>query len=102
MTDRQIRDGWLAQKRVFKVPARLWKETLRDGKANIEAYREACKVKVRKAVRQRTNDEDERKRLYTALKADHWPEVSFLHRQMRPNAGVGGLAPTDKVRPPTR
>src|SRR5262245_13006029 len=42
--DRDIRDGWLAQERQFNVPARLWKETLRDTMADITAYREAAKV----------------------------------------------------------
>ncbi len=69
---RQIRDDWLAQGRTFNVPSRLWKETLRDSKANIEAYREACKVEVRRKVWKRGKDETERKRLSTILKKDQW------------------------------
>ncbi len=80
---RQIRDDWLAQGRKFNVPARLWKETLRDSMANIEAYREACKVEVRRKVWKRGKDETERKRLFTILKKDQWLADAFLHRQMR-------------------
>jgi IS605 OrfB family transposase len=82
-THRQIRDGWLAEGRRFDVPARLWKETLRDTFCDIVAYREAAKVKVRKAIWRRTQDEDERKRLYTLLKRDEWLEESYLRRIMR-------------------
>ncbi len=80
---RQIRDDWLAQGRKFNVPARLWKETLRDSMVNIEAYREACKVEVRRKVWKRVKDETERKRLFTILKTDKWLADAFLHRQMR-------------------
>lgn len=80
---RDLRDRWLAEKRQFDVPARLWKETLRDTIADIDAYREAAKVKVRKAIRCHTKDEAEQIRLYKLLKADKWLEDSFLRRMMR-------------------
>jgi IS605 OrfB family transposase len=83
LRDREVRNEWLAQGRQFGVPARLWKETLRDTMADIAAYREAAKVKVRKAIRVRTNNDDERKRLYTLLKYDRWAEDSYLCRMMR-------------------
>jgi hypothetical protein len=84
LTDRTIRDQWLAEGREFGVPARLWKETLRDTFGDIVAYREAAKVEVRKAIWKRTrDDEDERKRLYTLLKKDEWLEDSYLRRMMR-------------------
>jgi hypothetical protein len=81
--DRDVRDVWLAQERQFDVPARLWKETLRDVMADIAAYREAAKVKVRKAIRSRTSREDERKRLYTLLKYNRWADDLYLRRLMR-------------------
>lgn len=80
---RTIRDSWLASNRQFDVPARLWKETLRDVIDDIRMYREAVKVKVRKAIAKRTNDAGERKRLYTALKHDKWADDKYLHRMMR-------------------
>lgn len=84
MAHRQIRDQWLAEGREFDVPARLWKETLRDTFCDIVAYREASKVKVRKAIWKRTrDDEDERKQLYTLLKRDEWLDDSYLRRMMR-------------------
>lgn len=80
---RGLRDQWLAEKRQFDVPARLWKETLRDTMADIAMYREAAKVKVRRAIPAHTKDKAEQKRLYTLLKADRWLEDSFLRRMMR-------------------
>lgn len=83
LTHRRIRDGWLAEGRRFDVPARLWKESLRDTFDDIGAYRESSKVKVRKAIRKRTRDETERKRLYTLLKSDEWLDDGYLRRMMR-------------------
>ena len=79
----ELRNQWVKEKRSFNVPARLWKETLRDTMDDISLYREAAKVKVRKAVRCHTKDKDEQRRLYTLLKADRWLEDSFLRRMMR-------------------
>jgi len=80
---RQIRDSWLAENRQFDVPARLWKETLRDTFDDICLYREAAKVKVRQAMKKRTKDESERKRLFTWLKNNQWTEDKYLQRMMR-------------------
>lgn len=82
-THREIRNEWVADNRHFDVPARLRNETLRDTFDDIKLYREAAKVKVRKAIRVRTKDDDERKRLYTLLKYDNWLEDSYLRRMMR-------------------
>ena len=60
----------MRDKVAFKINATAWKETLRDTIANITAHREAAKVKVRQAIRRHTQDEQERKRLYTLLKPD--------------------------------
>ena len=65
LRDRTIRDQWMKEKRDFGVSANAWKETLRDSLADIKAYREAAKEKVKKAIRERTSDKDELKRLYT-------------------------------------
>ena len=83
LTNRQIRDGWMAEGRQFDVPGRLWKETLRATFDDIVAYREAAKVKVRRAIWKHTQDETERKRLYTLLKSDNWLEDTYLRRMMR-------------------
>lgn len=83
LDQRDLRDQWVAEKRQFNLPARLWKETLRDTMADIALYREAAKVKVRRAIPAHTKDKAEQKRLYTLLKADHWLEDPFLRRMMR-------------------
>ena len=83
LTHQKIRDQWLEEKRKFDVPARLWKETLRDTFEDIKAYRESAKAKVRKAIYRRADDEIERKRFYTLLKYDQWMEDNYLRRMMR-------------------
>ncbi|HEX5542849.1 MAG TPA: zinc ribbon domain-containing protein [Micromonospora sp.] len=83
--DRQIRDRWLAagyQER-FGVLANAWKETVRDAVADIRACREAAKVKVRRVIARQVTDPADRKRLFTALKAERWAEDAYLSRLMR-------------------
>jgi IS605 OrfB family transposase len=50
---------------------------------DIRASREAAKVKVRRAVSLRGGTDAERKRLFTALKADEWAGDPYLSRLMR-------------------
>lgn len=83
LKDRTIRDAWMRNGVEFNVSANAWKEMLRDTMGDIKAYREAAKEKVKKAIRVRTNDNEEQKRLYTLLKYDNWMEENFLRRQMR-------------------
>jgi hypothetical protein len=75
LRDRTIRDQWIKEKSDFGVGANAWKETLRDSIADIKAYREAAKDKVKQAIRSRTDDKGELKRLYTLLKRDDWQNV---------------------------
>ena len=58
LSDRQVRDRWLAtgHHEQFGVLANAWKETVRDAMADIAAYRDAAKVKVRRAVNRRVTD----------------------------------------------
>jgi hypothetical protein len=67
----------------FGLLANPWKETVRDAADDIAASRAAAKVKVRQAVRRRTTDPGERRRLLTSLKSDRWAKDRFLSRQMR-------------------
>ena len=60
-----------------------WKETVRDAMADIAANAAAAKVEVRRAIRRHTAAPDERKRLFTELKADRWAADLYLSRQMR-------------------
>lgn len=84
-----VRDEWMAAGREFDLLARVWKATLADVMEDINAYREAAKVEVRKAIRQRYPDEDdkeqeaERIRLYTLLKYNRWTQDDYLRRMMR-------------------
>jgi transposase len=85
LTDRQVRDRWLADGTHvrFGVLANAWKETVRDAMADIAANLEGAKVQVRRAISRRTDDPAQRKRMFTALKADRWAEDPFLARQIR-------------------
>ena len=90
-----IRNEWMRSGRRFAVPARLWKETLNDVLADIAAYRQAAKDKIKRAIFVRTvkvsrqkgwNEEQldaERKRLFTLLKSDKWASDPYLRRMMR-------------------
>lgn len=82
-SDRQIRDQWLREKRVFPVSANAWKETLRDAKANIAMTVEAAKVQARRAIGRHTRDENERRRLYAELKGNRFTHDRYLARVMR-------------------
>ena len=85
LRDRQVRDAWLADGTYqrFGVLATPWKETVRDAMADIAANAAAAKVEVRRAIRRHTAAPDERKRLFTELKADRWAADPYLSRQMR-------------------
>jgi IS605 OrfB family transposase len=85
VSDRQVRDRWMTDQTAtgFGVLANAWKETVRDAVGDITANRAAAKVPVRRAIARRTHDQAERKRLYTALKADTWQTDPFLSRLMR-------------------
>ena len=86
-----IRDAWMAEGYGWHgLPARLGKAALADALGDIAAAREAAKVKVKRAIRHRTrNDDAERHRLHSLLKQNRWTEDPFLHRQMR-NRWQGG------------
>lgn len=83
VSDRQIRDAWLGEGRIFPVSANAWKETLRDAKGDITASMEAAKVKVRRCISRHTPDQTEQKRLFTALKRNDWTGDAYLRRIMR-------------------
>ncbi|MXZ40716.1 MAG: transposase, partial [Caldilineaceae bacterium SB0666_bin_21] len=80
-----VRDDWMAEGYDWHgLPARLGKAMLSDALGDMAAAREAAQVKVKRAIRHRTrNDDAERKRLYSLLKRNLWTEDPFLHRQMR-------------------
>ena len=81
--DRRIRNTWIKEQRPFTVLANPWKQTLSDAMGDIKACREAAKWHVKQAIRRRTQDKGEQKRLYTLLKTDQWTEDRYLQRKMR-------------------
>jgi IS605 OrfB family transposase len=85
LSDRQIRDGWMADGTATSlgVLANAWKETVRDAVADIRAHREAAKAEVRRMIGRRQLPETERKRLYTLLTRDQWTGDPWLRRWMR-------------------
>lgn len=80
---RKLRDEWVKNRDFSPLPAKAWKETLRDVLDDIKMYEEAAKLKVRQDIAKRTTDKDERKRLYKLLKGNDWPCDSYLSRKMR-------------------
>ncbi len=76
----------IVKKKIYEnlpIDGTIRSETTKDIVNDILMCKAAAKQKVRKAIAERTNDEVERKRLYTLLKTDKWLTEPFLHRQMR-------------------
>ena len=80
---REIRNDWVKTRDFTPLPAKAWKETLRDAMDDISLYEEACKLKVRKDISKRSSDKEEKKRLFTLLKNNKWPTDPYLSRKMR-------------------
>ena len=92
---RNIRDGWVKTRDFSPLPAKAWKETLRDTLDDIALYEAAGKEKVRRAIYARTDDKKgkkdekdkkhkkERQRLYRVLRGNSWMNDPYLSRMMR-------------------
>ncbi len=78
---RKLRDEWVKTRDFSPLPAKAWKETLRDVLDDIGMYEEAAKV--RQDISKRTNDPSERKALFKALKNSDWKQNPYLCRKMR-------------------
>ena len=90
LNDRKIRDIWLKEKDngtnlypkiIDQLPARLWKETLRDTIGNINAYFEAGFTEIIKRL-YRKYGKTEAKKLTKILKTDYKAN-NELHRMVR-------------------
>lgn len=90
LNDREIRDQWLNAKNnktkfypkiIDELPARLWKETLRDTIGNINAYFEAGFTEIIKRL-YRKYGKAEAKKLVKILKTDY-KSNNELHRMVR-------------------
>lgn len=90
LNDRKIRDIWLKEKEngtnlypkiIDQLPARLWKETVRDTIGNINAYFEAGFKEIIKRL-YRKYGKAEAKKLAKTLKTDY-KSNNELHRMVR-------------------
>ena len=90
LNDRKIRDIWLREKEngtnlypkiIDQLPARLWKETVRDTIGNINAYFEAGFKEIIKRL-YRKYGKAEAKKLAKTLKTDY-KSNNELHRMVR-------------------
>ena len=90
LNDRKIRDIWLKEKEngtslypkiIDQLPARLWKETLRDIIGNINAYFESGFTEIIKRL-YRKYGKAEAKKLAKTLKTDY-KSNNELHRMVR-------------------
>ena len=90
LNDRKIRDIWLREKEngtnlypkiIDQLPARLWKETLRDTIGNINAYFEAGFKEIIKRL-YRKYGKAEAKKLTKILKTDY-KSNNEIHRMVR-------------------
>ena len=54
---RNIRDEWVKTRDFSPLPAKAWKETLRDVLDDIQMYEASAKEKVRKAIHARVKDQ---------------------------------------------
>ncbi|RKZ59260.1 MAG: transposase, partial [Candidatus Parabeggiatoa sp. nov. 2] len=81
---RPVRDGWIADKHVSRLPQRIWRVTLSDTLDDIKANREAAKEKVIRHIFINIDDKDKRKELFKKLKNDSvWVNDPYLRRLMR-------------------
>ena len=78
-----IRKGFASLYGHLRLDGTIRAETAKDVLNDILAYRAAAMEKVKTAILQRTNDESERKRLFSLLRRGEWLSDPFLHRQMR-------------------
>ncbi|KOR28285.1 hypothetical protein TI05_17230, partial [Achromatium sp. WMS3] len=79
---RTIRDEWVKIRNFFPLPAKAWKETLRDALDDIKLYEASAKEKVRKQIALRFNGKTAH-HYYTLLKSNQWINDSLLSRWMR-------------------
>lgn len=80
---RKIRTDWVHNRDFSPLPAKTWKETLRNVLDDISLYEEAEKVKVRESIAKRTKNPIERKKFYRLLSTNEWISNPYLCRKMR-------------------
>jgi hypothetical protein len=76
---RKRRNNWVKTRDFLPLPAKAWKETLRDTLDDIKLYEESAKEKVRKIIYKHKDN----KELFKLLKNNYWINNSYLCRLMR-------------------
>ena len=94
---RKIRDEWVKTRDFSPLPAKAWKETLRDVLDDIQMYEESAKEKVRKAIHTRIQDKIERKKLYKTLSSNQWVDDPYLSRMMRKHKKHGRTTVNNQI-----
>ena len=84
LNDRKIRDEYLASGREFNVPARIWKETLRDTLDDLNAYNEAGFKRVIKKLYSKFGKQ-EAVLLSKTIRNAEYLNNSYIHRLVRKN-----------------
>ncbi len=80
---REIRTDWVKNRDLSPLPAKAWKETLRDALDDIRLYEASAKEKVRKQIARRFKDAAERKLYFGLLRSNAWVNDPLLSRWMR-------------------
>jgi len=80
---RMIRTHWVKNRDFSPLPAKAWKETLRDALDDIHLYEAACKEKVRRKIHARFKKDQDRKKYFKLLKYNDWINNPLLCRWMR-------------------
>ncbi|MGK0290114.1 MAG: IS605 OrfB family transposase [bacterium] len=80
---RKIRTEWVKTKDFSPLPAKAWKETLRDALDDISMCEASAKVKARRDINKRVKEVKERKRLFNLLRGNKWVKDPLLSRFMR-------------------
>ena len=83
VSHRTIRTEWVKNRDFTPLPAKAWKETLRDALDDIKLYESAAKEKVRKHIHRRFNESADRKKYFGLLKYHQWVNDPLLSRWMR-------------------
>jgi hypothetical protein len=94
---REIRNRWVKTRNFKPLPAKSWKETLRDVLDDIAMYEASVKVKIRHDIRKRTSDQGERKRFYRLIKGNDWAKDSYLNRKMRKHKKHGRTSVENQI-----
>lgn len=90
---RKIRNDWVKSRNFMPLPAKAWKETLRDTLDDIKLYEESVKEKVRKVIYTHKDN----KQLFKQLKYDSWVNNSYLCRLMRKNKKHGKTTVNNQI-----